>query len=74
MLRELIGDDALKKAIRNYRSAADLQPAYMQSLVETPADPGLLISTWSGSSMIGFIAIRVWRSSRSILPIRASRS
>ena len=39
MLRELIGDEALKKAIRSYRSEADKQPAYMQSLVETPADP-----------------------------------
>lgn len=38
MLRQLIGDDALKQAIRNYRAEADLQPAYVQSLMETPTD------------------------------------
>ncbi len=38
MLRQLVGDDALKQAIHNYRPEADLQPAYLQSLVETPVD------------------------------------
>ena len=34
MLRDMIGDDALKKALAAYRSDADTTPSYMQHLIE----------------------------------------
>ncbi len=34
MLRDMIGDDALKKALAAYRPEADTTPAYMQHLIE----------------------------------------
>ncbi len=34
MLRDMIGDDALKKALAAYRPDADTSPAYMQHLIE----------------------------------------
>jgi hypothetical protein len=34
MLREMIGDDALKKALASYRSDADTSPSYVQHLIE----------------------------------------
>ena len=37
MLRDMIGDDALKSAIAKYRAADDRDPKYVQGLVETAA-------------------------------------
>lgn len=34
MLRDMIGDDALKKALASYRPDADTAPSYMQHLIE----------------------------------------
>ncbi len=48
MLRDMIGDDALKKALAAYRSDADTTPAYMQHLVETQtkSDLGWFFDDW----------------------------
>ncbi|HWR37501.1 MAG TPA: hypothetical protein VN622_16685 [Clostridia bacterium] len=40
MLRDLVGDDALKRAFAAYRADQDLQPGYVQSLLEAPALAG----------------------------------
>jgi hypothetical protein len=37
MLRDMVGDDALQRAIHSYRAADDKQPAYMQQLIQTQA-------------------------------------
>ena len=37
MLRDMIGDDALKQAIHNYRASDDTDPKYVQKLVEAAA-------------------------------------
>ena len=34
MLRELVGDAALQRALQNYKSADDREPSYMQRLIE----------------------------------------
>jgi len=34
MLRDMVGDDALKQAIRNYRTADDTDPEYVERLLE----------------------------------------
>lgn len=41
MLRDMIGADALKSAISNYRSADDREPAYMQRLIEAASKRSL---------------------------------
>jgi hypothetical protein len=48
MLRDMIGDDALKKALAAYRSDADTTPAYMQHLIETQtkSDLGWFFDDW----------------------------
>jgi hypothetical protein len=48
MLRDMIGDDALKKALAAYRPEADTTPAYMQHLVEaqTASDLGWFFDDW----------------------------
>ena len=35
MLRDMVGDDALKRVLHNYRAADDTDPKYVQKLVET---------------------------------------
>lgn len=40
MLRDLAGEDALKRAIASYKPEQDTQPAYFQTLLETPDKPG----------------------------------
>jgi hypothetical protein len=37
MLRDMVGDDALKQAIGNYRAAADKDPKYVEHLIESAA-------------------------------------
>jgi len=37
MLRDMVGDDALKQAIRNYRAADDTDPKYVERLLEAAA-------------------------------------
>lgn len=37
MLRDMIGEDALQRAIRSYRAADDKQPAYVQQLIQAQA-------------------------------------
>ncbi len=48
MLRDMIGDDALKKALAAYRPDADTTPAYMQHLIEaqTKRDLGWFFDDW----------------------------
>jgi hypothetical protein len=48
MLRDMIGDDGLKKAIAAYRSDADTTPSYMQHLIEaqTKSDLGWFFDDW----------------------------
>ncbi|MGA9800012.1 MAG: hypothetical protein WBQ68_13465 [Terriglobales bacterium] len=48
MLRDMIGDDALKKAIASYRPDADTTPAYMPHLIEaqTKTDLGWFFDDW----------------------------
>jgi hypothetical protein len=37
MLRDMVGDDPLKQAIRQYRAADDKDPKYVEQLIESPA-------------------------------------
>jgi hypothetical protein len=37
MLRDMVGDDALKQAILHYRAADDKDPKYVEQLIEAPA-------------------------------------
>jgi len=48
MLRDMVGDDALKKAIHNYRAADDTDPKYVQKLVEAASkrDLGWFFDDW----------------------------
>jgi hypothetical protein len=48
MLRDMIGDDALKAAIAKYRAADDKDPKYVESLVEAAAkrDLGWFFDDW----------------------------
>ncbi len=48
MLRDMIGEDALKKALAAYRADADTTPAYLQHLIEaqTKRDLGWFFDDW----------------------------
>ena len=48
MLRDMIGDDVLKKALAAYRPDADTTPSYMQHLIEaqTKSDLGWFFDDW----------------------------
>jgi len=48
MLRDLVGDDALKQAIRNYRAADDTYPKYVERLIAAAAkrDLGWFFDDW----------------------------
>jgi hypothetical protein len=48
MLRDLVGDDALKKALAAYHPDADTAPSYMQQLIEaqTKSDLGWFFEDW----------------------------
>ena len=48
MLRDMVGDDALKKALAAYRPEQDKDPAYMQHLIEAEAkrDLGWFFDDW----------------------------
>lgn len=48
MLRDLIGDDALKKALAAYRPEQDKEPSYLQRLIEagTKRDLGWFFDDW----------------------------
>jgi hypothetical protein len=48
MLRDMIGDDALKKALAAYRPEADTTPSYVQHLIEaqTKSDLGWFFDDW----------------------------
>ena len=41
MLRDMLGDDVLKKALANYRADLDKDPAYLQHLLETESKRNL---------------------------------
>ena len=41
MLRDMLGDDVLKKALANYRADQDKDPAYLQHLLETESKRNL---------------------------------
>lgn len=40
MLRDMVGDEALRGALQSYRAEQDREPAYIQMLLEKPASPG----------------------------------
>ncbi len=48
MLRDMVGDDALKKALAAYRPADDTTPSYMQHLIEAQSkrDLGWFFDDW----------------------------
>jgi hypothetical protein len=48
MLRDMMGDDALKQAIHNYRAKDDKDPKYVQQLIEAAAkrDLGWFFDDW----------------------------
>ncbi|MFZ3266844.1 MAG: hypothetical protein WA172_22760, partial [Terriglobales bacterium] len=48
MLRDMVGDDALKSAIGKYRAAEDKDPKYVEALIETAAkrDLGWFFDDW----------------------------
>jgi len=48
MLRDMVGDDALKKALAAYRPEQDKEPSYMQHLIEAQAkrDLGWFFDDW----------------------------
>ena len=48
MLRDMVGDDALKQAIRKYRAEDDKDPKYMEQLIEGTAkrDLGWFFDDW----------------------------
>ena len=48
MLRDMVGDEALKQAIRKYRAAEDTDPKYMERLIEAAAkrDLGWFFEDW----------------------------
>jgi hypothetical protein len=48
MLRDMIGDDAVKQAIRNYRAADDNDPKYVEQLIKGAAkrDLGWFFEDW----------------------------
>jgi aminopeptidase N len=48
MLRDMVGDDALKQAIRKYRAADDKDPKYVEQLIESSAkrDLGWFFDDW----------------------------
>jgi hypothetical protein len=48
MLRDMVGDDALKQAIRKYRTEDDQDPKYVEQLIETAAkrDLGWFFDDW----------------------------
>jgi hypothetical protein len=48
MLRDMVGDDALKKALAAYHPDADTAPSYMQQLIEeqTKSDLGWFFDDW----------------------------
>ncbi|MGH9547758.1 MAG: hypothetical protein ACRD3W_00220, partial [Terriglobales bacterium] len=48
MLRDMIGEDALKKALAAYRADADTTPAYLQHVIETQTkrDLGWFFDDW----------------------------
>jgi hypothetical protein len=48
MLRDMVGDDALKKALAAYRPDADTTPSYLQHLIEseTKSDLGWFFDDW----------------------------
>ncbi len=70
MLRDMIGEDALKKALAAYRADADTTPAYMQHLIEaqTRRDLGWFFDDWvyrdRGLPDFHLAAIYPWEPSR----------
>jgi aminopeptidase N len=48
MLRDMVGDDALKQAIRKYRAEDDKDPKYVEQLIEAAAkrDLGWFFDDW----------------------------
>jgi hypothetical protein len=70
MLRDMIGDDALKKALAAYRPDADTAPLYMQRLIEaqTKSDLGWFFDDWvyrdRGLPEFRVAAVYPWEPSR----------
>ncbi len=66
MLRDMIGDDALKAAIAKYRAADDRDPKYVEGLVETAAkrDLGWFFEDWvyhdRGLPDLRVLAVHAW--------------
>ena len=72
MLRNLIGDDALKQAIRNYHAADDTDSKYVQKLAESAAkrDLGWFFDDWvyndRGLPDLRVQAVHPWKSDSGI--------
>jgi hypothetical protein len=70
MLRDMIGDDALKKALAAYRPDGDTAPSYMQRLIEaqTKSDLGWFFDDWvyrdRGLPEFKVAAVYPWEPSR----------
>jgi len=70
MLRDMVGDDALKLAISRYRTEDDKDkgPKYVEQLIESAAQRDLACSSTTGCITIG--ACRIFTCSRCILEDR----
>jgi hypothetical protein len=70
MLRDMIGDDALKKAIHNYRAADDKNPKYVEHLIAAAAkrDLGWFFDDWvyddRGLPDFRVLAAHPWKSEK----------
>jgi aminopeptidase N len=70
MLRDMVGDAGLKKALAAYRSDADTTPSYMQHVIEgqTKTDLGWFFDDWvyrdRGLPDVRVAAVYPWEPSR----------
>jgi aminopeptidase N len=70
MLRDMIGDDALKQAIHNYRAADDKDPKYVEQLIAAAAkrDLGWFFDDWvyhdRGLPDFRVLAAHPWKSEK----------
>jgi aminopeptidase N len=70
MLRDTVGEDALKQAIHNYRAADDKDPKYMEHLVATAAkrDLGWFFDDWvyndRGLPDLRVVAAHPWKGAK----------
>jgi hypothetical protein len=72
MLRDMVGDDALKQAIRKYRAEDDKDPKYVEQLIEAAAkrDLGWFFDDWvyadRGLPEFHVEAVHPWKTERGV--------